>query len=88
MRFDANNIELMESGQYLNVSACPGLRLRATARQRTWVYRYMSPVDGRVRQISIGRWPELSLAGAIVEWEGLTAMRHAGLEPMPEMRKS
>ena len=87
MRFDADNIERLESGQYLKVSACQGLRLRATSRARTWIYRYKSPVDGRLRHVSIGDWPEFSLADAIVEWEGLVAMRHAGFDPALEMYK-
>jgi hypothetical protein len=73
MRFDANNIERLESGWSLKVSACQGLRLRATSRVRIWIDRYRSPVDGRMRQVRIGHWPESSLAGAIVERECLVA---------------
>jgi hypothetical protein len=87
MHFDADNIGRLEAGQYLKVSACPGLRLRATSEVRLWVYRYRSPVDGKMRHVDIGHWPTCLLADAIVEWEGLVAMRHAGFDPALEMYK-
>jgi hypothetical protein len=49
------------------------------------IYRYKSPIDGRMRKVRIGHWPALSLADAITEWEGLVAMRHAGFDPALEM---
>lgn len=78
MHFDARAAKLLKPGEHIIVEASPGLRLVATASRRTWTYRYKSPVDGRMRQVSIGQWPVMSLAAATAEWEKLRARRDAG----------
>lgn len=64
----------------------PGLRLECTASRRTWIYRYKSPVDGRMKQTKIGAWPAMSPAAAIVEWEKLRAARDSGRDVAAEKR--
>ena len=64
MTFDARAMKLLQAGQHLTSPEFPGLRLEATERFRTWTYRYKSPVDGRMRQIKIGRWPAMSVHAA------------------------
>lgn len=86
MQFDAKAAKLLEPGQHFTISDCPGLRLEATATTRTWVYRFKSPVDQRMRQVKIGAWPKLSIAGATVEWERLRAIRSEGRDPAEERR--
>lgn len=78
MRFDARTAKQLSPGAHLKIDGCPGLRLEATASRRSWIYRYKSPVDGRMRQIKIGEWPALSIAAAAVEWERLKQARNAG----------
>ena len=68
MTFDARAMKLLQAGQHLTSPDFPGLRLEATASFRTWIYRYKSPIDGRMRQIKIGRWPAMSLHAAAAEW--------------------
>lgn len=58
----------------------------AAATTRSWVYRYKSPVDGRMRQVRLGRWPAMSFAAALAAWERLKARRDAGGDPAAEKR--
>lgn len=81
MRFEARAAKSLQPGQHLTIEGYPGLRLEARATSRTWTYRYKSPLDGRMRQIKIGRWPAMSLPAAIVAWEGLRTQREAGRDP-------
>lgn len=52
----------------------------------TWVYRFRSPLDERMRQIKIGGWPAISAASAGAAWEDLRAQRDAGRDPAQERR--
>lgn len=81
MQFDARAAKLLQPGQHIMVDGCPGLRLEATETTRTWTYRFKSPVDGRMRQKKIGRWPAVSLAKAALEWEALRDLRESGADP-------
>ncbi|KUZ29629.1 tyrosine-type recombinase/integrase [Burkholderia territorii] len=88
MRFDARTAKQLLPGAHLNIDGCPGLRLQATTSRRSWIYRYKSPVDGRMRQIKIGEWPALSIAAAAVEWERLRDERNAGNDPALAKRQA
>jgi integrase len=81
MPFDARAAKLLEAGQHFTISECPGLRMVATSQKRSWIYRYKSPLDGRMRQTKIGEWPAMSLASATVAWEKLREERGAGGDP-------
>lgn len=81
MLFDARAAKSLKPGDHIIFDGCPGLRLEASASRFTWTYRYRSPVDGRMRQISIGHWPAKSPAAAEVDWEGLRRQRDAGADP-------
>lgn len=80
MQFDARAAKLLTAGQHFTITDCPGLRLEATATKRSWVYRYKSPVDARMRQTKIGEWPALSVSAAIAEWEKLRTARSGGVD--------
>lgn len=86
MRFDARAAKLLAAGAHMTIEGCPGLRLEATESRRSWVYRYKSPIDGRMRQVKIGQWPAMSPAAAAVEWENLREQRDAGRDPATERR--
>lgn len=88
MLFDARTAKQLSPGAHLKIDGCPGLRLEATASRRSWIYRYKSPVDGRMRQIKIGEWPALSIAAAAVEWERLKQARNAGNDPALAKRQA
>lgn len=81
MRFDARAAKQMQPGTHITIEGCPGLRLEASAARRSWIYRYKSPVDGRMRQTKIGEWPALSLAAAMGDWERLRSARESGSDP-------
>lgn len=87
MTFDARTIKLLPAGEHLTSPDYPGLRIEAGAQYKTWTYRYKSPVDGRMRQVKIGRWPETSLHAAIVEWERLREARETGIDPALEAKQ-
>jgi integrase len=85
--FDARAAKVLPPGSHIIVPGAPGLRLVATASTRTWVYRYKSPADGRMRQVRLGHWPALGLPGALAAWEKLRQQREAGADPAAEKRK-
>jgi len=88
MYFDARAAKLLKPGQHLTLDSQPGLRLVCSATRRTWIYRYKSPVDARMRQVKIGEWPAMSPAAAIVEWEKLRQARDSGRDIAHERRNS
>ncbi|MFY3603307.1 tyrosine-type recombinase/integrase [Achromobacter xylosoxidans] len=87
MQFDARAAKLLEPGRHLTIDGYPGLRLEASATTRTWIYRYKSPVNGKMRQKKLGRWPAMSIAGAVVEWEKLRQQREAGVDVAVEAKQ-
>jgi hypothetical protein len=87
MQFDARAAKLLAPGEHLTVDGAPGLRLVCSTIGRAWVYRYKSPVDGRMRQIKLGMWPALSVAQAATQWEQLRSARDAGRDPAQERRE-
>lgn len=54
MFFDARAAKLLKPGEHWVVVGCPGLRLVASETRKTWAYRYRSPVDGKLKQVSFG----------------------------------
>jgi integrase len=84
--FDARAAKALQAGQHLTVPGAPGLRLEATPSTRTWTYRFKSPVDGRMRQIRLGRWPAMGFPAALAAWERVKAQRDAGADPAAEKR--
>lgn len=88
MRLDARAAKLLPPGEHMIVDGCPGLRLVATRSTRTWTYRYRSPVDGRMRQVAIGKWPAMPLPTAIGKWDELRAQRDDGLDPVLERKQA
>ena len=80
MQFDARTAKLLSPGQHFTISDCPGLRLEASTARRSWIYRYKSPVDARMRQVKLGEWPAMSPAAAQVAWEKARADRDAGVD--------
>lgn len=87
MRFDPRAARLLKAGDHLTVPDAPGLRLVRSTVGWAWAYRYKSPLDGRMRQIKLGTWPELSAAAAGVAWEQLRAQRDAGADPAAQRRQ-
>lgn len=85
--FDARAAKALEPGDHLTVDGTPGLRLVATETRRTWVYRYKSPVDGRMRQTRLGHWPGMGLPAALAAWERVKQQRDAGGDPAAEKRQ-
>lgn len=85
--FDARAAKALQPGQHLIVDEAPGLRLVAAATRRTWIYRYRSPVDQRVRQIRLGHWPAMGLPAALAAWQKVREQRDAGTDPAREKRE-
>ena len=85
--FDARTAKALAAGEHLTIDGCPGLRLKATASTRTWVYRFKSPIDGKMRQTKLGHWPAVSRAEAEVAWQGLKKERRAGRDVVVDKRQ-
>ena len=70
--------------------ACPGLRLvalrptRARGDRGSWVYRYRTR-EGRLRQIKLGEFPEMSLAEARKAWGRQKTIRDDLIRGDPRM---
>ncbi len=88
MSFDARAAKLLAAGQHFTIDECPGLRLKASATTRAWIYRYKSPVDGKMRQAKIGDWPAMSISAAIAAWEKLRDDRGKGVDVAVNKRQA
>lgn len=88
MVFSARQAKLLGPGEHIIVDEAPGLRLVATAMRKTWTYRYKSPVDGRMRQVALGQWPDLPVATAIGVWNELRQRRDLGVELADEKKRA
>ena len=86
--FDARAARALQPGNHIVVEGAPGLRLQASQTTRAWVFRYRSPVDGRMRQMRLGRWPAMPLAAALAAWQTAKAARDAGADPAAERRQT
>lgn len=80
MKFDARVAKALKPGEHIIVDGCPGLRMEASQTRRTWIYRYKSPVDGKMRQKSIGHWPAIQLPAALTAWQEMREQRDRGID--------
>jgi integrase len=85
--FDARAAKALNVGEHVTVDEAPGLRLIATKTRRTWVYRYKSPLDGRMRRVRLGHWPAMGLHAALVAWHRLKEERDGGADPAADKRE-
>ncbi|KML10894.1 hypothetical protein VK92_29365 [Burkholderia sp. LK4] len=53
MRFDARTASKLPAGQHMTFGGFPGLRFQASESRRSWIYRYKSPIDDRMRQVKL-----------------------------------
>lgn len=86
MFFDARAAKLLAPGEAMAVPGCPGLRLVATASTRSWVYRFKSPADGRLRQVTLGHWPTMAASAAAAAWQAQREARASGIDPAEQRR--
>ncbi len=86
--FDARKAKLLPAGEHITFADHPGLRLKSSRTNKSWIYRYKSPVDGRMRQIKIGEWPTVSFPRAVTSWEDLRTRRDAGEDPAAAARSA
>ena len=84
-------IKRMKKGQddLLDSGENSGLRVtKGTTGKTTFIYRYKSPLDQRVKQYKIGEYPALSLSEARVELAKLKALRSTGVCPSTAKKDS
>jgi integrase len=86
MFFDARAAKLLQPGQHIVIDGCMGLRLVASASRRTWIYRFKSPVDGKMKQTALGQWPALSAQVAVSQWQALRDQRASGVTPVTQRK--
>lgn len=87
MYFDARTARQLRPGEHMIVDGCPGLRLVAAPKWKSWVYRYKDPA-GRMRQMAFGRWPDVSAAEAVARWQAMRDGRAAGADPVAMKRQA
>jgi hypothetical protein len=85
--FDVKVARALAPGEHIVIDAAPGLRLVRTEAFHTWTYRFKSPIDGRMRQVKLGRWPAMALPAALAAWQPLKEARDAGADPAAEKRQ-
>jgi hypothetical protein len=88
MQLDARAAKLLTAGHHFTIDDCPGLRLKATATTRTWLYRDKSPVNGKMRQAKIGEWPAVCVSASIAGWEKLRKSRVSCVDAATEKRQA
>ena len=86
MLFDARAAKLLKPGQHMVIEGCPGLRLTVSTTRKTWMYRYKSPADGRMKQVAFGQWPAVSVQTAAAQWQALRDQRSEGADPGQQRR--
>jgi hypothetical protein len=86
MYFDARSAKSLKAGEHVVIDGCLGLRLVASNSSKSWIYRFKSPIDDRMRQVKIGEWPAMPLSAAVAEWEGLRKVRESGVDPSLERK--
>lgn len=84
--FNPHRAELLSAREHLTFTGCPGLRLEASNTTKAWTYRYRSPTDGKLRQMKLGNWPEMSADQAKGAWEKARDARNAGQDVAAERR--
>jgi len=82
VKFDARIAKQLAPDTHIAFDQFPGLRLEATVSKRSWIYRFKSPVDGRMRQQKLGEWPGMAYGAAISAWEELRSRRDSGEDPV------
>lgn len=87
MPFDARSAKLLQPGEHIILQEHPGLRLEVSTSRRTWIYRYKSPVDDRMRQIKLGEWPGMAYGEAVMVWAVRNGERAAGKDPALERKQ-
>lgn len=65
---------LTDSGDYL------GLRVKRTSRATSFIYRYKN-FEGKMKQMVLGVYPDMSLADARVKLQEFKALRASGYDP-------
>ena len=87
-KFDAAEARALASGAWLTFAGYPGLRLACYGpAARMWTYRYRSPLDGRLRQIKLGRWPAIGWEKAVARWDERRRARDDGTDPQIDKRR-
>lgn len=82
MTFSPRAAKLLQPGEHIILPEFPGLRLEASASRKSWIYRFKSPIDGRMRQQKLGEWPTMAYGAAIAAWESIRARRDGGEDPV------
>lgn len=88
MRFDARTAAKLPAGEHMTFDGFPGLRFQASDSRRSWIYRYKSPIDSRMRQIKLGEWPAMGFPAAIAAWEERRTERDSGADPAAKKRET
>lgn len=81
-------VQSLAAGEHLTIPKHRGLRLRANESMYNWIYRYKNPDDGRIRQVKLGEWSNMSLTSAVRHWRQLKSLRDQGVDPSTVHRQT
>jgi integrase len=85
---NALSVKSLKSGYLADTHPHSGLRLVVNkSGSKTWIYRYRSPIDNKLKQIKLGGYPAMSLNQARVTLIGLKADREAGIDLQERKRE-
>lgn len=83
----ARAVETMKPGDPVKIDVGENSGLRVACGKtgtKTFIYRYKSPETGKLTQVSIGRYPAVSLSEARLELQRLKGLRRGGVCPKAE----
>ncbi|MCK9503290.1 MAG: tyrosine-type recombinase/integrase [Porticoccaceae bacterium] len=86
----ARAVESMKPGDKVKVDVGENSGLRVSCGKggaKSFVYRYKSPETGKLTQVKIGRYPQVTLAEARVELQRLKGLRGQGVCPRAEQQR-
>ena len=72
MPFDTRAAKLLQPGEYMLITDCPGLRLVASATRKTWTYRFQAVQTKQMKQVAIGHWPAMPVSAAMAQWHAIS----------------
>ena len=88
MKLTETKIKTLKGGRYSDTGGAPGLILRVSPKhgRRYWIHRLV--VHGRLREIGLGGWPELSLDEARARVWANRRARLDGIDPLDVKRRA
>ena len=84
----ALSVKRLKSGYLSDILPHSGLRIVVNkSGSKTWVYRYRSPLNNKLKQVKLGLYPTMELAAARAELIRLKGERDSGIDPQQRKKE-